>query len=134
VEEMVCAKLMVKERLDAKIAVDHHFVGMVDKSSNAKNVVDHRFVNMVKERMDVEIVVAHQFVGMVDKSSNVETAVDLLLVLILPTNTDARSVPLLVLDIMFNVVLIAFCWTQTFEDPGPINFSISDSSAFGNLL
>jgi hypothetical protein len=99
--EMNYAKLMEKTRHNAEIAVDHHFVRMVDKSINAENAVVHHFVNMVKERMDVE------------------TAVDLGLVLILITNTNARSVPLLVFDTMFNVVLIVCYWIPTCE--GDVN-------------
>jgi hypothetical protein len=98
---------MVKERMDVETAVDHHFVFMVKERHNAKIAVDHHFVGMVKERMDVE------------------TAVDLLLVLIPLANTNARSVPLLVLVIMFNVASIAFCWTQTLEDLEIIDPSIS---------
>jgi hypothetical protein len=104
---------MVKERYNAEIAVDHHFVNMVSKSLDARNVVDHHFVRMVDKSSNAKIAVVHHFADMVKERMDVEIAVDLGLVLILPTNTNARSVPLLVFGIIFNVVLIVCYWIPT---------------------
>jgi hypothetical protein len=110
-------------------AVEMNYAKLMEKTSTlVRNVVEVVYVYMAKERHNAEIAVDHHIADMVKERRNAETAVDLLLVLILITNTNARYVPLLVFDTMFNVVLIAFCWIQTFEDleisPG-ILFSIS---------
>ena len=102
------------------------YVKLMEKTNmRAKSVVVQLIVIMENERADVKIVVEDQFASMGKKSIDVKIVEDLALVLILVTNLDARFALLLALDTMFNVVLIAFYWIQTLEDPAIVDPRIS---------